>query len=271
MTDISRFGFADDVEFVKYLVSDVGVAAVPGSSFYRDAGDGARQVRFCLLQKVGDAGRGGGKSWRSLPRGLEGKLLAARGGQPGAAVPAQTCPTETAPHKNYFVITPQGDAVAGVAGGIGLHVVGFGVDDNRCAAVGEQGVGAGGEGDVVVLEFHAGAVRTVDIEVVHVAGMMAVGIFQSVFFGFRIKVRAGGFEVGAVAIWDSDGSGCRARRGVNRRGRAEAPRRLHAASGRSCQWFCLERPSRELWWRRWEGRKEATREPSRTRAGSSFS
>src|ERR1700693_1384022 len=35
MTDISAFGFGD-VEFVKYLVKDVGVAAVPGSSFYRD-------------------------------------------------------------------------------------------------------------------------------------------------------------------------------------------------------------------------------------------
>jgi aminotransferase len=52
MTDISRFGFADDVEFVKYLVSDVGVAAVPGSSFYRDAGDGARQVRFAFCKKL---------------------------------------------------------------------------------------------------------------------------------------------------------------------------------------------------------------------------
>src|SRR3954454_16580773 len=36
MTDISRFGFADDIEFVKYLVKEIGVAAVPGSSFYND-------------------------------------------------------------------------------------------------------------------------------------------------------------------------------------------------------------------------------------------
>ena len=51
MTDISGFGFADDVAFVKYLVKDVGVAAVPGSSFYRDARDGARQVRFAFCKK----------------------------------------------------------------------------------------------------------------------------------------------------------------------------------------------------------------------------
>jgi aspartate/methionine/tyrosine aminotransferase len=52
MTDISGFGFADDVSFVKYLVKDVGVAAVPGSSFYRDARDGARQVRFAFCKKL---------------------------------------------------------------------------------------------------------------------------------------------------------------------------------------------------------------------------
>jgi aspartate/methionine/tyrosine aminotransferase len=52
MTDISGFGVADDVTFVKYLVKDIGVAAVPGSSFYRDAGDGARQVRFAFCKKL---------------------------------------------------------------------------------------------------------------------------------------------------------------------------------------------------------------------------
>jgi len=52
MTDISGFGFADDVTFVKYLVKEIGVAAVPGSSFYRDARDGARQVRFAFCKKL---------------------------------------------------------------------------------------------------------------------------------------------------------------------------------------------------------------------------
>jgi aspartate/methionine/tyrosine aminotransferase len=52
MTDISAFGFTDDVAFVKYLVKDIGVGAVPGSSFYRDARDGARQVRFAFCKKL---------------------------------------------------------------------------------------------------------------------------------------------------------------------------------------------------------------------------
>ena len=51
MTDISGFGFANDLEFVKYLVKDIGVAAVPGSSFYNDARDGAQQVRFAFCKR----------------------------------------------------------------------------------------------------------------------------------------------------------------------------------------------------------------------------
>jgi aminotransferase len=51
MTDISAFGFANDLEFTKHLVKDIGVAAVPGSSFYRDPRDGAQQVRFAFCKK----------------------------------------------------------------------------------------------------------------------------------------------------------------------------------------------------------------------------
>jgi aspartate/methionine/tyrosine aminotransferase len=34
MTDISGFGFAEDASFVRHLITHVGVAAVPGSSFF---------------------------------------------------------------------------------------------------------------------------------------------------------------------------------------------------------------------------------------------
>jgi aminotransferase len=51
MTDISAFGFANDVEFTKYLVKEIGVAVVPGSSFYNDASDGAHQVRFAFCKR----------------------------------------------------------------------------------------------------------------------------------------------------------------------------------------------------------------------------
>ena len=51
MTDISAFGFPDDVEFSRYLVTDVGVAVVPGSSFYKTPGAGSTKVRFCFCKK----------------------------------------------------------------------------------------------------------------------------------------------------------------------------------------------------------------------------
>ncbi|HKW64077.1 MAG TPA: aminotransferase class I/II-fold pyridoxal phosphate-dependent enzyme [Candidatus Acidoferrum sp.] len=60
MTDISRFADPDpekfpadtrDVRFAKYLVEKIGVAVVPGSSFYNDPRDGASQVRFTFCKK----------------------------------------------------------------------------------------------------------------------------------------------------------------------------------------------------------------------------
>src|SRR5437870_3875361 len=51
MTDISAFGFADDVEFTRHLIQEVGVACVPGSSFYSIPERGAQQVRFCFCKK----------------------------------------------------------------------------------------------------------------------------------------------------------------------------------------------------------------------------
>ena len=51
MTDISAFGFPDDVAFSRHLVSDIGVAAVPGSSFYKTPGAGSAKVRFCFCKK----------------------------------------------------------------------------------------------------------------------------------------------------------------------------------------------------------------------------
>ena len=51
MTDISAFGFADDVEFTKHLIREVGVACVPGSSFYSVPALGQQQVRFCFCKK----------------------------------------------------------------------------------------------------------------------------------------------------------------------------------------------------------------------------
>ena len=51
MTDISAFGFPDDVAFARHLVTEIGVAAVPGSSFYQDPAAGRTKLRFCFCKK----------------------------------------------------------------------------------------------------------------------------------------------------------------------------------------------------------------------------
>jgi aminotransferase len=51
MTDIGGFGFKDDIEFTRHLIREVGVACVPGSSFYSDRELGSQQVRFCFCKK----------------------------------------------------------------------------------------------------------------------------------------------------------------------------------------------------------------------------
>lgn len=51
MCDISDFDFPDDVAFCRHMVEDIGVAAVPGSSFFSDPHDGSHLVRFCFAKK----------------------------------------------------------------------------------------------------------------------------------------------------------------------------------------------------------------------------
>jgi aspartate/methionine/tyrosine aminotransferase len=60
MTDTSRLKLPDayrsasesaDVSFARYLVEQIGVACVPGSSFYNDPRDAASQVRFTFCKK----------------------------------------------------------------------------------------------------------------------------------------------------------------------------------------------------------------------------
>lgn len=52
ITQIDSFGFTDDVQFAHYLVKEIGVAVVPGSSFYQDPERGRRQVRFSFCKKL---------------------------------------------------------------------------------------------------------------------------------------------------------------------------------------------------------------------------
>jgi aspartate/methionine/tyrosine aminotransferase len=51
MADISGFGFPDDFAFARHLVENIGVAAVPGSSFFHEPAGGHHFIRFCFCKK----------------------------------------------------------------------------------------------------------------------------------------------------------------------------------------------------------------------------
>jgi aspartate/methionine/tyrosine aminotransferase len=51
MADISAFDFSNDIDFTRHLIRDIGVAVVPGSSFYHDPAMGSQMVRFCFCKR----------------------------------------------------------------------------------------------------------------------------------------------------------------------------------------------------------------------------
>jgi aminotransferase len=51
MTDIPAFGRASGTSFVCHSITHVGVAAVPGLSFFAHAGGVSQDVRFCFCKK----------------------------------------------------------------------------------------------------------------------------------------------------------------------------------------------------------------------------
>jgi aminotransferase len=51
MTDISALNYPSDLAFVRHLIENLSVAAVPGSSFYAHPEAGSQKVRFCFCKK----------------------------------------------------------------------------------------------------------------------------------------------------------------------------------------------------------------------------
>jgi len=52
LADGGHLGFADDFKLARHLLEHVGVASVPGSSFFSDPANGASIVRFCFCKKL---------------------------------------------------------------------------------------------------------------------------------------------------------------------------------------------------------------------------
>jgi aspartate/methionine/tyrosine aminotransferase len=56
ISDISEFGFPDDLSFARHMIESVGVAVVPGSSFFSNSdrsisNPGSTLIRFCFCKK----------------------------------------------------------------------------------------------------------------------------------------------------------------------------------------------------------------------------
>jgi len=64
---LERYGIADDAAFAMWLVKEVGVATVPGSSFYAHAELGRTKIRFCF-PKTDDVLREAGERLQKLSR-----------------------------------------------------------------------------------------------------------------------------------------------------------------------------------------------------------
>jgi aspartate/methionine/tyrosine aminotransferase len=67
MADISHLGFGDDVATANHLVGHVGVATVPGSSFFSHPADGGHLVRFAFCKTI-DTLEAAGERLRALAR-----------------------------------------------------------------------------------------------------------------------------------------------------------------------------------------------------------
>ncbi len=106
-----------------------------------------------------------------------------------------------------------GDAVAGIAGGVGYIVVLAGVDHERGAGLLKQRARLVlGERDVLVDDGHLELAARRHDEVRHVAGVVAVGGVQTVLLLRRVEVRTGRGE-GRLALADGvDVEGVLARR-----------------------------------------------------------
>jgi aspartate/methionine/tyrosine aminotransferase len=70
MADISALaGDSDDVAFATHMVADVGVAVVPGSSFYAESAKGRHLVRFAFPKRLETLEAAGERMRRTLRTG----------------------------------------------------------------------------------------------------------------------------------------------------------------------------------------------------------
>ena len=138
MTDISAFGFKDDVSFAKYLVQEIGVAV-------------CRDPASIAIREMA-------RSRCASPSAKSRETLGRSRTQVSEAAVRRSgfYSTELRPTSlgwfDYFVITPQAMRSPEVARRIGLVVVRLRVNDD-CRAVGQQRMRAVFQRDIGIFDF----------------------------------------------------------------------------------------------------------------------
>lgn len=95
---------------------------------------------------------------------------------------------------------PAGDSVPGIARGVGLHIVSFGVNDHGGATIAEDRVVVVTERDIRVRHRCLGRSVRSHREILHIASMSAVRVLQSVLLAIGIEVPASRLEIGRITF-----------------------------------------------------------------------
>ena len=101
-----------------------------------------------------------------------------------------------------------GDAVTGVSGGIGFHIIRLGVYNQRRSTIAENGVAVISPVHIFVDDPRLRLAASVHGDVLHIASVMTFRTLKSVLLVVRIEMRAGRLEIWCIALWilvDVDG------------------------------------------------------------------
>lgn len=93
-----------------------------------------------------------------------------------------------------------GNPIPGISSGVGLHVIGFGVNDDSRSGIAEKRMAVVAKVYILVRERELRLTVSTHGEVGHVTGMATLGILQAVLLPVRIEMWTCRFEVWLIAL-----------------------------------------------------------------------